>query len=127
MVLITKVNAYRAAVVLTGKKIRSGYFLNILLKGAARRGTRNIVLTVFSPLGSPHYLEVLRDVIQNNIANALNIEFGGDTPEDLERFLSNEDEVDLFLDDPSTPFAEKARGLGRDFTLIPYEEVVTHE
>ncbi len=127
MTLVTEVNAYRVAVVVTGRKIKAGYFMNALLQGAAQRRTRNIVLTVFSPMGSPQYLELLRDVIQDNIAYALTINFGGTTPEDLEDFLRMHKEADIFLDDSSSPFADKVRGLGRGFTLIPSGEVGRHE
>jgi len=100
--IITEKGAYEAAVVLTGKKIRVGEFLNYLVRASAERKTRNIVLRVVSTLPRPKYLESLRDLIQNNISYALTIKYAGSSSEDLRKLVNEEDLKDVYVDDPSS-------------------------
>jgi hypothetical protein len=122
MTLVTERNAYQVALVITGKKVRTGSLYNRLLRGAAQRKTRNIVLRVYSQLPKPKYIEVLRDLIQNNISHALTVTYGGSSPEDLIAYLKREDGIDVYLDDDKTPFAEALAREGVKYELIPSTE-----
>ena len=100
--IITERNAYEAVVVLAGKKIRIGEFLNNLVKASVERKTRNIVLNVVSALPRPKYLEVLRDLIQSNISYALTIKYAGSSIQDLRKLINERNLRDVYVDNPSS-------------------------
>lgn len=110
--IITEKGAYEAVVVLTGKKIRVGEFLNNLVRACVKRKTRNIVINIVSSLPRPKYLEILRDLIQNNISYALTIKYAGSSSKDLRKLINERDLKDVYVDDPSSNLIEILHSFG---------------
>ncbi len=119
MTLVVERNAYHAVLVVTGKKVRTGSLYNRLLRGATLRRTRNIVLRIYSPLPRPKYIEFLRDLIQNNISHALTVTYGGSSPEELLLYLRGRNDIDVYVDDGKSSFAEVLAREGVKYEIIP--------
>lgn len=58
-----------------------------LLKDAATYGSKNVVLKVISPRGTPNYIEQLRNLLLSNIYLSITVEYAGSDLEDIKKLV----------------------------------------
>ncbi|MEM2005608.1 MAG: DUF5751 family protein [Zestosphaera sp.] len=79
--------SFYSILILGSEDVLHSSFINKLLKDATAYGSRNVVLKVVSPRGTPYYIEQVRNLLLSNIHLSITAEYAGSYPEDVKKVV----------------------------------------